>query len=322
MKWLLGLLFLSLLGCSSADQSDKGIPKWINNPYFGLNETQVLATVGSGVSFDKAKESAYRELSNYFSLNIRSNTTTSSVYSNNRDEILKIDNRIMMSSNSKLTFVSYDVSEKLDHIFYVRVILDKAAFVSYLNDQYMDGIMKQTELLDHAKSNPLKLIKFSSGWKAESLRLRRIQDYLTVLDSGIGTGEISSMDSDLLDLQSDISIIIATKFKNLEDVDPNRLSVLNSAIKGEFKRIYPQFDLGTEKDNSVYIYCEIMLDSQETKGKDLFTYVSYQYTIVDHDKNVLEQSSGSAKGAGSTVNESLRQIGVKITRQITESFVM
>lgn len=323
MKNLFILLFSFLLGCSGAEQAQQSLPDWINSPYRGLDEKQVLASVGSGATFDKAKEAAYRELGNYFAVSIRSKLTISSSYSNNSPELVKIDDRIMLSSNSKLSFVSYDVSQQINQIFYVRAVLDKAAFASYLNDQYTEGFLKISDKFDQAKDNPLHVIKFSQLWKTEYVRLKRIQDYLSVLNAGVGYSELNLLESELLGYQHDLSIIVETKFKadnHDESFAPS--ASLNSALKNEFKRLYPQFDFGIEKENSLYVVCMIVQESEEQKGKDWFTYVSYQYTILDRNKEVLEQVSGNAKGAGSTSEESLRQIGVKIARQISDSIVL
>lgn len=325
MKHVLILFVFVVLGCSSVEQSSSSssLPKWVNSPYSGLNEQQVLASVGTGVTFDKAKEAAYRELGNYFAVTIRSKLTISSSYSNNAPELIKIDDRIMMSSGSKLSFVAYDVSEQINQTFYVRAVLDKSAFASHLNEQYTEGFLKISDKFDQSKNNPLHLIKFSQIWKNEYNRLKRIQDYLSILNSGTGYDDLNLIESELLGYQQDMSIIVETKFKSGERESMSSQSAsLNSALKNEFKRLYPQFDFGTEKNNSVYVVCLIVLESEDQKGRDLFSYVSYQYTILNHNKDVLEQVSGNAKGAGSTSDESLRQIGVKIARQISDSIVM
>lgn len=321
------LISVLLTGCSSSDQSSSNQNAWINSPYSGLDESSQLAAVGSGATFEKAKEKSLKELGNYFQVKINSRVKITSSYSENNKSsdgwADKFDEQIFTSSNTKLSYVNYDISEKVGDVFYVRAVLDKVAFGMDLSSQYNDEFEVLSAKYEESKKNTLQMLKFTQIWKKESEKLKRISQYLTVLNMSTGNSELVEIEKSLVEFKKNTAIVVQSTIKNeTENKNSETEKLLKSALDDEFRKMNSGFNFGIEKDNQLYILCTINIESQSQTGKDLFSYCSYSYMILDKDKEVLEQSAGNAKGAGNTITESYRQVGVKIARQISDGFAM
>ena len=286
-----------------------------------------MATVGSGATFEKAKEKSLKELGNYFQVKINSRVKITSSYSENNKSsdgwADKFDEQIFTSSNTKLSYVNYDISEKVGDVFYVRAVLDKVAFGMDLSSQYNDEFEVLSAKYEESKKNTLQMLKFTQIWKKESEKLKRISQYLTVLNMSTGNSELVEIEKSLVEFKKNTAIVVQSTIKNeTENKNSETEKLLKSALDDEFRKMNSGFNFGIEKDNQLYILCTINIESQSQTGKDLFSYCSYSYMILDKDKEVLEQSAGNAKGAGNTITESYRQVGVKIARQISDGFAM
>lgn len=324
---LLSVFSAIILSCSSSDETTQNKNAWINSPYSGLDENTQLAGVGSGPTFEKAKESAMKQLSSYFQVKINAKTKISSSYSEQNKQSEgwsnKIDEQILTSSNTKLSYITYDVSDKVDGVFYARAVLDKIAFGMDLSSQFNSGLEVMSSRFDAAHKNSLLMLKFSQVWKKEADNLRRLNQYLSVLNMSTGSSELDDIDKELNEFQKSTAIVVQSTVKNqTENQNSETEKLLKSALDDEFRRMNSGFNYGVERDNQLYILCTINIESQNQTGKDLFAFCSYSFMILDKNKDVLEQSAGNAKGAGISLTESYRQIGVKIARQISDSFAM
>lgn len=317
-----GLLFLLMLaGCSSSKEV-AGPPDWLNKPQAGLDDMAFAAAVGTGATIDKAKERAVRELGYFFQTNIKTRSSQSTAYKETNsgagtssERTDRISEDIFITSANQLSYVTVAETYQQDGTWYARAILDKPAFGLYLTEIITRELDAYKSQFEQARSLPIAMLKFSAGADKKAARIRQLDQYLSVLNQSTGLSDLADLEKELNAFRQNVAFMVEIQFKDSTKVKKQNMTT--GAFRDELKKTATELRFGENGNPQFYLMVQVRTQGEDFIRPDYFTRLSYEYYILDGNKTPLEKLSGTVKSAGLSEEESYRQAGVSLARQIT-----